>query len=475
MGRHHDRFPKTDGRAYVVGATMQHLGEVLYRKLFRPGLFWIIKDEETGLWRTYRWWTDEHRKKERRPSPALIPARYIKSQSYRLKKDLVPKTVKLHNGWEISFFTGEGIPAQGFDIDVALCDEEVQSRDWINELFRGLIDREGTFIWSCAPQNSTETLLGLWEKKGLEEFADLDVSGYRIPVTENPHIKPKEIERRRQQLTPEEIAVFIDGYFATSSFLMFPEFSQGTHCINQSDLPGGQIPPEWTRYVAVDPGIGRLGVLFAAVPPPSHPWHDRVILYDEIYAPRATAYDFGQLMAHKSEGCAYEKFIIDMNRGSATESSGYTIAHQYETALAAYGVRSFATGSGFEPGFDDVVAGCSLIKTALRMRYDGRGSQIRIVRDKCPNLISEMTRLRRNRVKTQGGAWVYEDKPAPRQDSHLVDCLRYTLGTELPWVQPVAPKPAENWAVTYMKWKQQRAGSQRQPVTLGPATAGNRG
>ena len=120
--RTHASLPATDGRAYFVGANETHLGEVMYRKIFRPGAFKTIRDLKTGLLRAYRPWEPEDaaRHSEVRWSEPLIPERFIKSVSYRLKKDNIPRMVKLNNGWEIIFLTGEGIPAQGFDANLCL-------------------------------------------------------------------------------------------------------------------------------------------------------------------------------------------------------------------------------------------------------------------------------------------------------------------------------------------------------------------
>ena len=46
------KYPKTDGICYAVGKDGRHIGRVLYKKLFKPGAFQIIKDLETGKWRS---------------------------------------------------------------------------------------------------------------------------------------------------------------------------------------------------------------------------------------------------------------------------------------------------------------------------------------------------------------------------------------------------------------------------------------
>jgi len=71
-------------RMWVIGYDSKHIGQTIYRLLFRKGLFKIIKDEQTGLYRSYRPWDadDKKREKESKDSPPLIPSRYIKPNSW---------------------------------------------------------------------------------------------------------------------------------------------------------------------------------------------------------------------------------------------------------------------------------------------------------------------------------------------------------------------------------------------------------
>lgn len=117
-----DKFPKVSGRCYCVGKNLGHIGEVMWRKLSRAGAFKIIRDKQSDLWRALRPWIPEDylRIEEAKPAPPLIPPRMIKSIGWEAKSKGIPKMVILQNDWEISFFSSEGKPPQGADLDLCL-------------------------------------------------------------------------------------------------------------------------------------------------------------------------------------------------------------------------------------------------------------------------------------------------------------------------------------------------------------------
>lgn len=115
-----DKYPKQNGRAYCVARDLGELGQVMWPKLGKPGAFKIIRDEVTNEWRAYRPWDprDHARRRDTKPAPHLIPPRMIKEIGWHNKKLGQPKMIRLYNGWEISFFSSEGVPPHGADIDL---------------------------------------------------------------------------------------------------------------------------------------------------------------------------------------------------------------------------------------------------------------------------------------------------------------------------------------------------------------------
>ena len=98
-----------------------------------------------------------------RPLP-LIDERAVKSIAWESKKLGVPKKITMHNGWEIVFYSSEGPPPNGVDVDLVVFDEEITQKDWYDEMAARLLDRSGRFIWSATPQDSSDSLLSLYER-----------------------------------------------------------------------------------------------------------------------------------------------------------------------------------------------------------------------------------------------------------------------------------------------------------------------
>jgi len=144
-GRHpYLKYPERDGRAILVAKDGVQIGQVLYRKLFRAGLFKMIPDADTGLWRIYDPVKDRHRKKLAKPTPPLIPQREIASISWENKSQNVPKLIVLKNGWELLFCSSLGKPPQGMDADLCLAGWS-RIYDPVAEEFRRIDEIDGPF------------------------------------------------------------------------------------------------------------------------------------------------------------------------------------------------------------------------------------------------------------------------------------------------------------------------------------------
>lgn len=434
---------KTGGRAYIVGKDEKQIGEVFYDKLFKSGAFRMIRDSETRLWRSYNPLTDGDRFHESKPVPPLLPGRLIKGGAkgiaWRLKKQNVWTKFTTTAGWECHAFTAGSKPPHGMDVDFVLFDEEIPDADWYPEMAARLVDRyedrddyiSGRFVWSATPQAGTEELLRLSEQAAAETACEKPrVVECFITLDDNTYIEDykKEVLKQKYLNNPEEYRVRILGQFAAHGYTMYPEFGRG-HYISQADLPDGQIPADWTRYVAIDPGNRVCAALFLAVPPddaksPADCPFDvarHVYVYDEIYLTDATDEKMALAMRAKCEGQTIHAFIIDDNGSRRTEFGGYSIRQQLKRAFERHGVKCVARGHGFVTGSNDVQAGCAMVRTFLRDKQaDGR-PRLLVVKETTPRLQDNMKYYRR---KIIGG--VVQDRPDDRSPhGHTPDALRY--------------------------------------------------
>lgn len=397
---------------------------MVYPYLFKAGAFKIIRDLTTGQWRALDPVLDKDRAEEAKPAPPLIPPRMIKHQSWVLKSSGYIQTCELTNGWEIFFFSSEGDPPQGFQLDICHIDEDLNNEAWVPEMQARLADRKGRFIWSAMPHSKNEALIGLNERAESAASTGRDtIKKFTFRFLDNAFIdqaeKAKMIERWAA-IGDDVLRQRAEGEFTTDSILVYPNFNISVHGITRDQLPEGVIPPEWTRYAVIDPGHAVTAVLFAVVPPEN----DKVILFDELYLRNCNAVIFGDEFARKVQGQNWYAFLIDSHGARLTDiGSGKTPQDQYTERLVELGVRSKTTGSSFLPGSDDIQAGLHSVRTALHIRQDGT-PRLRVLRGSLPNLERELKRYRKKTVNV-AGTTIVTDEPNKRGDFHLVDCLRY--------------------------------------------------
>ena len=462
----HDKYPKTNGRAFVVGATGQHIGEVLYRKLFRAGAFKMIRDEKTGVWRAFRPWepADKLREKQAKPAPPLIPPRMVEDIAWENKKEQIPSVVRMKNGWEIRFFSSQGIPPQGSDVDLVWFDEEIVHPLWYSEVAaRGTVDREGKFYWSATAQKGGPQLYEMCERA--EEEKDKEnprVVEVFAHINDNKFFSDEQRELFFAKLSEEERAIRIEGEFAFVSFKIYPEFDRRTH-----GIPWFDIPSNWTRYMVVDPGRQVCAVLFAAVPPPDYIDPDCVVLYDELYIRDSTARRFGEEVKRKSDGQEFYAFLIDHQGGRVRDAGrGLTIEEQYAEELKRQGVKSRTTGYGFTWGSTDVKAGLEKVRSCLLIRDNGK-PKLLYIHDKMPNFWHEMTRYHWKR--TASGMKELKEEPEKRND-HQCDNLRYLCMYDPKHHRPSIVKKAAGGVHAYLKRKRERLAKMhgQEGVVLGP-------
>lgn len=484
------RGPKNDGRFYIVGKDEKHLGEVIYRKMFRPGAFRMIRDEVTGDWRAYRPWTDGHRRKASKPCPPLIPPREIVSISWSKKVASIPEKVTLRNGTEIDFFSSLAKPPRGSDLDGVWLDEEIVDSDWVPEMHARLLDRQGFLIWGFTPQTGSDRAFELHQRCE-EQMEDWRLSGYQIEkepaarefvilLRDNTHFSQAEKDEYAANFSAEEQAVRIDGDFAIEAAKVYPEFAPSVHSVPYFDMP-----MEWTRYAVIDPGRQICAVLFAAVPPPDAEFPsgsiddngepemvkvlDRkiVILYDELYIPNCDAVLFGEKMKLKCQGQDFEAFIIDGHGSRSHEAgSGKTIEQQYTEQLRKQDIESRISGHGFIIGSDDAAGRTEAFRLWLRVQKWGRPSlHIIDVKNRLPNLKWELERWRYKRSRDG-----ILDQPETRGRVHLMACCGYLAHYDPKYVEPVARARAKGGAYQAFMRREARRRHRQGPkaIVFGP-------
>ena len=405
------KYPKTNGRFALVGWDLQHCADVMFRKLFRPGAFKIIKDPVTGDYRAYdpsiKYDADHEYLAEE--APPLIPRRFVKSISWEDKKRGIPKLVELTTGWEITFYSSKSDPPQGIDIDGAWFDEEIQIPLWYREISARFLDRrrksaDGTtlwpmFIWSATPLAGTEQLLELSNRAEDEvNSPNPTTSEFLLGLLDNTSIsEDSKKEFIKKMANEDEYRVRVLGDFAILGTRIYSEFSpRGMHKIES--FP---IPLDWTRYCAIDPGRQVCAVLFAAVPPPSHPLSGHVIIYKELYIKQCDAKKFAAKMEESIRDEQIQEWWIDHQAGRMTEiGSGRTPEEQYSEELKALRVGSVVNKHSFSWGSPDLGAGILSVRSCLCPIQKDNKPRFLFMTDNLKNLCNEIERYSYKRNST---------------------------------------------------------------------------
>lgn len=463
----HGKYPRRDGRCFAVGKDLDHVGQVMYRKLFRSGAFKMIRDEVSHQWRAFRRWDpkDVAREAEAKPAPPLIPKRFIKEIAWENKKENIPSIIRLTTGWELSFYSSLGKPPQGSDLDLGWFDEEIVDPEWYPEMIARMLDRRGRLIWSATPQAGTDQLYELHEQAAEQHGRpDARVREFVILLAENPHIREEDKRIFASALSEEDRRVRIGGDFALLSFKIYPEFSMLVHGMKLEI-----VPPHWTRYAVIDPGHQVCAVLFGAVPPPIE--GNFLLLYDELYLRECSAFKFGEAMATKCQGVGFEAFYIDSHMALHTEVGiGKSVGQQYTDALRERKIASRRTGSSFLYASDDIDAGLLAVKDLLRIRSDSK-PRLRVREGFLPNFEYEIKRYHRKRLP--GG--LVSDKPDARKANHLMDDLRYFALASPRYVAAPAEVVRVAGALKAFRDKQSRRATRdgQEGLNLGPGRSGS--
>lgn len=453
----HGKYPKENGNLVIIGRNWQHIGMVVYPMLFKAGAFRMIRDEKTQQWRAFRPGEDDARKKESKPAPPLIPPRMIKDMAWVQKNAGYLNKCELTNGWTIYCFSSEGEPPQGFQADLVHIDEDINNERWVGEMQARLSDRKGRFVWSAMPHSKNDALLGLCERaeKAVEDGVENPIiKKFVLRFLDNKHIdsdeKRKNIERW-SALGQDELRMRAEGEFTTESTLMYPTFNLSVHLLPRSELPAGQVPPDWTRYVAIDPGHAVMASLFAAVPPDEK----FILIYDELYIRNANALIWGEQFEAKVREQHLYAMIMDMHGGLLRDLGSGRLPHElYSEELKKRNIKAQATGYGFIPGSDDIPARTALVRQMLHIRGDGT-TRLKVLEGAAPNLVRELKRYRKKTTTVNGQVFV-TDAPQTRGDVHACQTLEYLCAYEPRYHQPPKTFGPEPWWVKYLADRNRR-------------------
>jgi hypothetical protein len=476
---------------WVIGKGEDHIGDTIYRLLFKPGQFPVYFDP-TGKLRAARTYEEkvlgESQKDAngRRPvAPAFIPeSEWQGRPSYTKAAADVFDRVTLQNGTVICAYNSSGEVKMGDPVDLIWIDEDIIWPEYVSEWQARLSDRKGRLLWTAWPWASNFALRRLSDRAEKQKGnKSPDVFELRLSFADNPFIDKDEKRKRIEgwsEAGDSEVRSRVEGEWADEGSLMYPSFTPALHGIplegrDEDDKltavlrPRGWNPPShWTRYLILDPGHSYAAMGFWAVPPPDE-FNGVKVLYDELYLSGYSAPEVAARVLKKieAENLQFEEMIIDFSYARQHASgTGKTFLQIYSDAFTDAGIRPRRGQMGFTFSSNDVAAGIESVRGWLGCRGDGTAT-FRIVQANCPNWIRECQMYRKHIQKNEA-----QDKPAAGQRDHLMDMTRYAAQHGLQWVAPEVPVATAGNQYEHFRnlWKKDSGEGEPASFTIGVGT-----
>ena len=433
---------------WLVGLQLNHIGQTLYPKLFMPGAIKLIRDPDTKrmrAWNPSLEYDAAYREKVV-DAPPLIPQDQIDEISWSYKAEHQFSTVTLKNGSRLCAYASTSEVKQGDQVHLIHIDEAIDNPNHYNEWLQRIAPVQGQIVWSTWPTiDPNSALISLWDlcSRDRERKNPRGVM-FRFPQANNQYL-PKETREEiisTGQMDEEELQARSEGLFVMDKRRMYPHFSRRVHTLlqyaeDEDDEIGaicrklGQVPPDWTRYLALDPGTSHPAVLLLAVPPPKY--GEFLVCYDEVYPGRADADRLADLVLAKTKGQWFEAFYIDDHAARTTPMGiTFSVGDNYSRAFRERNLRCRRSGSRFLPGSDDVMGRIMQVQSKLLLR-DRDTPVIRVWVDRCPNLCRQLESYRKA-VDPKTKALL--EHPDKKQQIDVAHCLEYLVSRRPTYVKP---------------------------------------
>lgn len=410
----YEKYPEKDVLALVLGKDENHIGQTIWSKLYFPGAFQIVRDENDGFWRAVRPDPNDPvhidpidlvRKSEWKPAPPLLTEAWTAQLAYAKKNKDIPAQIVGTNGSKALFHTSRGSARQGIQLDYAWLDEEVINERWVHELIGPrLVKKNGCAVWSATPEDQTPQFFELLKRANAN---DPHVELFMLQVADNPYYSDESKEKLYANLKAQGEAVLQVKWYgrpAIAGLAVYPQYSQ-----QKQGIVPFEIPENWMRVAAIDPGTQFAAAVFFAINPEATEIH----VYDELLVRNEDARTFAQQFRQKVDGYQFDAYIIDKN-GSRQKSMGRadTTFDHYAKCFEEVGVPpSRLTGTKFFFGNNDHTART----ISLNSRLTDGTLKFHIGR----------TYLLDGQIPKRYYAKDNPNKRAKQKEIDLVDCLEY--------------------------------------------------
>ena len=264
-----------------------------------------------------------------------------------------------------------------------------------------------------------------------------DLAAFLSSSRDNPYLPPGFVQSVINSLTPEQARLYVDCIIEYAEGAVYPKILSYT-------CEPFEIPANWERFVAHDPGINDpAAILLGARDPESK----KIYFYREYYERdkvlSQVASAFKGMIADIPQGCLHMP-LIDPSSDKRSKTTGRTYKQQLQIE---HGVVTKNAVNNIEDG----------IQRVKNMMHDGLliffNNLTQTLREGCEYRYP--TQEERNKNKNLG------DKPLDK-DNHLMDCLRY-ICQELPYEYIDMKRASYN---NYLKFFEAQKAGQKVEKTL---------
>ncbi len=441
----YQKYRKGTGKILAVGLDEAHLADPMARKLFLPGAFKLVRDEQTRFYRFLR--ADPNHPQELDPydasvrekwidAPPLLPPRlFSKRPAWKHAAGGVPLLFDFITGKKLEFRSSGSEAKQGDTNILFWIDEQIDKGSHFKQGARSLMASQGRGIWSATPENVSPYLMELTDRA---KRGDPDVAVVKLLLDDNFTIDRARKETFFHDLRDdEERKIHYFGEPAIIGRRIYPIYDpQGVHGCEPNEVPDNA-----TRYAILDPGRQHCATVLVAV---DRDEKHRYV-YDAFDIRNADAARWANEIKQRQGPFKFEAFVIDGQAGQAhSMAGGPSIAEQYWAALEHEEVRPRTMGTGkfggFFPAQKIVAAREEALINWMSVRGDGpfAGTPLlQVVRGVCPELDKQ--------IRYACTSSSVNDKRVMDQPQDLVTALEYAAafnpGYHEP--EPVKEDPAD--------------------------------
>lgn len=333
----------------------------------------------------------------------------------------IPTYARMRRGGQIVFVSGSAQEearrtVQAAAIHLAVIDEEIDEGIW-KELVMRRLAYGGRVIVAATLVRSEPWCVELEER---HEDGDPTVGLWRFDTEralECGHVKAEIVDEIKRNFSHEEQEIRLHGKSQRKEGIIYAEFGAPNVC------KPFEIPKNWTRYMAIDPGWRTCAVLWAAVAPDG-----KYVIYREFYYKGARWTDIAAAI-YQAEGRVWDHVNGEWRTTSESETISVRWIDPSGFGMHEGGQMKIGNLLGQKPwklvlvpAQNDLIAGIEACRRSLAPGLDGI-PRMRIFNN-CQGFLKEVRKYRWQRNNTDAGRPEARDVPVKRDD-HSMDCWRY--------------------------------------------------